>query len=177
MVGGVFHYVDISINKGAVILAVSGVQGYAFDFRRSTTYGRVSFIIYRDSMPNTQPDTSALFLSTRIINAREASGFSQAQLALRMGIKKSTVSNWESSRTSPRANKLIELSGILNVPVLWLIAGAESPAEVTVPELSETLMLEQKLDKADFLVNELSAIISDLRGHTRRVQRDIDESH
>lgn len=128
-------------------------------------------------MPNTQADTSALFLSTRIINAREARGLTQAQLALRMGIKKTTVINWESSRTSPRANKLIELAGILHVPVLWLIAGAESPAEVTAPDLSETLMLEQKLDKADLLVNELSAIISDLRGHTRRVQRDIDESH
>jgi transcriptional regulator with XRE-family HTH domain len=177
MVGSVFHNFAISVNKGAAILAVSDVQGYDFDFSGLTTYGRDSLTTHRDSMPDTEPDTSALFLSTRIINAREASGFTQAQLALRMGIKKSTVANWESSRTSPRANKLIELSGILNVPVLWLIAGAESPAEVTAPELSETLMLEQKLDKADILVNELSAIISDLRGHTRRVQRDINESH
>ena len=128
-------------------------------------------------MPNTQPDTSALFLSTRIINAREASGYTQAQLALRMGIKKSTLANWENSHTSPRSNKLLDLAGILNVPVLWLIAGAESPAEVTTPDLSETLMLEQKLDRADLLINELSALVAELRGHTRRVQRDIDESH
>jgi transcriptional regulator with XRE-family HTH domain len=128
-------------------------------------------------MPNTQPDTSALFLSTRIINAREASGYTQAQLALRMGIKKSTLANWESSHTSPRSNKLLDLAGVLNVPVLWLIAGAESPAEVSTPDLSETLMLEQKLDRADLLINELSALVAELRGHTRRVQRDIDESH
>jgi transcriptional regulator with XRE-family HTH domain len=128
-------------------------------------------------MPNTQPDTSALFLSTRIINAREASGYTQAQLALRMGIKKSTLANWESSHTSPRSNKLLDLAGVLNVPVLWLIAGAESPAEVSTPDLSETLMLEQKLDRADLLINELSALVAELRGHTRRVQREIDESH
>ena len=62
------------------------------------------------------------------------------------------------------------------MPVLWLIAGSDSPPQVAAPDLSETIMLEQKLDKADLLVNELSALVSDLRGHTRRVQRDIDES-
>ena len=128
-------------------------------------------------MPSNEPNTSDVILSTRIINAREASGYSQSQLSLRMGVKKSTIANWEASRTSPRANKLIELAGILNVPVLWLIAGSDSPPEVTSPDLIETLMLERKLDKADLLVNELSALVSDLRGHTRRVQRDIDESY
>ena len=93
-----------------------------------------------------------------------------------MGVKKSTIANWETSRISPRSNKLIKLAGILEVPVLWLIAGSDSPPEVSTPDLSETLMLEQKLDKADQLVNELSAIVSNLRGHTRRVQRDRDES-
>ena len=127
-------------------------------------------------MPYREPDTSDLILSTRIINARQAVGYTQQQLALRMGVKKSTIVNWESSRTSPRANKLIELAGILNVPVLWLIAGSDSPPQVEAPDLSETIMLEQKLDKADLLVNELSALVSDMRGHTRRVQRDIDES-
>jgi transcriptional regulator with XRE-family HTH domain len=94
-----------------------------------------------------------------------------------MGVKKSTLANWESSHSSPRANKLIELAGVLNVPVLWLIAGSDAPPEVSAPDLSETLMLEQKLDKADLLINELSALVADLRGHTRRVQRDIDESY
>jgi transcriptional regulator with XRE-family HTH domain len=94
-----------------------------------------------------------------------------------MGIKKNTLANWENSHTSPRSNKLLELAGVLNVPVLWLIAGAESPAEVSTPDLSETLMLEQKLDRADLLINELSALVAELRGHTRRVQREIDESH
>ena len=128
-------------------------------------------------MPSKETKTSDVILSTRIINAREASGYSQSQLSLRMGVKKSTLANWETSHSSPRANKLIELAGILNVPVLWLIAGADAPPEVSAPDLSETLMLEQKLDKADLLINELSALVSDLRGHTRRVQRDIDESY
>lgn len=127
-------------------------------------------------MAYSEPNTTDLILSTRIINARQALGYTQSQLSLRMGVKKSTIANWETSHTSPRSNRLIELAGILEVPVLWLIAGSDSPPEVSTPDLSETLMLEQKLDKADLLVNELSALVSDLRGHTRRVQRDIDES-
>jgi len=128
-------------------------------------------------MPTSEPNTPAFILSTRIINARQTCGFTQAQLALRMGVKKSTLANWETSHSSPRANKLIELAGILNVPVLWLIAGSDAPPEISTPDLSETLMLEQRLDKADLLINELSALVAELRGHTRRVQRDIDESY
>ena len=128
-------------------------------------------------MSSSQPDVSAIILGTRIANSREACGFTQAQLARRMGVKKATLINWEIGRTDPRANKLASLAGVLNVPFLWLLGGAESPAEVTTPEFSETNLLESKLDKADQLINELSALVADLRGHTRRVQRDIDESH
>jgi transcriptional regulator with XRE-family HTH domain len=124
-----------------------------------------------------EPKTHALLLSTRIINARQTCGYTQAQLALRMGVKKATIINWESSRSSPRANKLMQLASVIKVPVMWLIAGSEKPQETPSPDLTETLMLEQKLDKADQLINELSALVSDLRGHTRRVQRDINESY
>jgi transcriptional regulator with XRE-family HTH domain len=128
-------------------------------------------------MPTSEPSTPAVIFSTRIINARQTCGYTQAQLARRIGVKKSTLANWESSHSSPRANKLKELAGVLNVPVLWLIAGSDAPPEVSAPDLSETLMLEQRLHKADLLINELSALAADLRGHTRRVQRDIDESY
>ena len=120
---------------------------------------------------------SDIFMGTRIQNSRQALGLSEAQLARRIGIKKTTLMNWEKGQTAPRANRLAELAGILNVPLMWLIAGAEAPADIPEPDTSETVALEQKLDTADQLINELSALIADLRGHTRRVQREIDENH
>ncbi|MDP6969714.1 MAG: helix-turn-helix transcriptional regulator [Gammaproteobacteria bacterium] len=120
---------------------------------------------------------SDIFIGTRIQSSRQALGLSEAQLARRIGVKRLTLVNWENGKTAPRANRLAEIAGILNVPLMWLLAGGESPAEAQEPNNSETLALEQKLDTADQLINQLSALISDLRGHTRRVQREIDEIH
>ena len=57
-------------------------------------------------MPSNEPKTSDVILSTRIINAREASGYSQSQLSLRMGVKKSTIANWEASRDQPEGQQI-----------------------------------------------------------------------
>ena len=56
--------------------------------------------------------------------ARSARGMSYKQLASQMGVKKSTLENWEKGKTVPRANRLNQLAGVLNVPLLWLIAGS-----------------------------------------------------
>jgi hypothetical protein len=73
-----------------------------------------------------------------------------------------------------RTGQLNQLAGVLDVPLLWLIAGAESPPGMRLPDLSETTAIESKLRRAENLVNELSALLVDIRGQTRRVQRDID---
>lgn len=67
-------------------------------------------------------------LGGRIYRAREESGLTQVDLAHRMGIKSSTLQAWESDKSEPRSNKLVMLSGILNVSPSWLIMGeGESP--------------------------------------------------
>lgn len=64
----------------------------------------------------------------RVTAGREAQGYSQAQLARRLGIKVSTLRNWEEDRSEPRANKLQMLAGVLNVSIIWLLSGeGESP--------------------------------------------------
>ena len=113
-------------------------------------------------------------LGERIAKARQAKGLSTKQLAQRLGIKATTLQNWENERSAPRANRLNQLAGVLDVPLLWLIAGAESPPGMRLPDLSETTAIESKLRRAENLVNELSALLVDIRGQTRRVQRDID---
>lgn len=59
----------------------------------------------------------------RMAGARDAAGMSQAQLAKRLGVRKSTVLAWEEDRSEPRANRLVMLAGMLNVSVMWLITG------------------------------------------------------
>lgn len=59
----------------------------------------------------------------RVAGAREATGMTQAQLARRLGIKKSTLSSWEQDMSEPRANKLSMMAGLVNVSIMWLLTG------------------------------------------------------
>lgn len=115
------------------------------------------------------------FLCERIASARIAKGFSEQQLAKRLGVKVSSVEQWESGEESPRANRLNQLAGVLNVSIMWLMAGDESLSTADAPDFSETKGVEDKLEQADRLINELSFLVAELRAGTRRVQRNIDE--
>ena len=114
----------------------------------------------------------------QIAKARETKGLSPLQLAMRVGVEETTLLNWENERSSPRANRLAQIAGILGVPLAWLIAGEEDEdvTEYDAPDLKETASIESKLENAEQLIQQLSALVVDLRGQTRRVQRELDVS-
>ncbi len=112
----------------------------------------------------------------QIAKAREAKGLSSLQLAQRVGVEEATLLDWESERSSPRANRLAQIAGILGVPLAWLIAGDEGEDVTEYDELDfkETASIESKLENAEQLIQQLSVLVVELRGLTRRVQREID---
>lgn len=59
----------------------------------------------------------------RLAGAREAAGLSQKDLARKLGIKLSTLRNWEDDLNEPRANKLQMAAGVLGVSIRWLLTG------------------------------------------------------
>ncbi|MBU2992805.1 helix-turn-helix transcriptional regulator [Octadecabacter sp. 1_MG-2023] len=69
----------------------------------------------------------------RLAAAREAAKLSQKGLAQRVGVKNSTMRNWENDLSEPRANRLSILAGILGVSLSWLLTGegegVEAPEE------------------------------------------------
>ncbi len=66
----------------------------------------------------------------RLAGAREAAGLSQKGLAAKLGIKLKTLKAWEYDLTEPRANKLSMVSGLLGVPMSWLLMGdGDGPTE------------------------------------------------
>ncbi len=69
---------------------------------------------------NTAPDDT---MGGRIVSAREASRMSPAELARRLGVKSSTLRNWETDRAEPRANRLTMLAGLVGVSPGWLLTG------------------------------------------------------
>ncbi|MDQ0324864.1 transcriptional regulator with XRE-family HTH domain [Rhodopseudomonas julia] len=84
-------------------------------------------------------------LGGRIVRAREAIGLSTAQLARRLGVKTSTLSQWENDRAEPRANRLNMLAGILGVSPMWLLIGrGVAPADED-PMAQEAAMLRTEI--------------------------------
>lgn len=67
--------------------------------------------------------SDAATFGDRISAARDALGLTVSQLARRLGVKESTLQNWEDDRSEPRANKIQILSGLLNVSIIWLMTG------------------------------------------------------
>jgi len=78
-------------------------------------------------------------LSDKILELRKANGFSQEQLAEKLGVSRQSVSKWESGESLPEVERLIELSAIFNVTTDYLLKPSE------VDELAiRTEMLEKQ---------------------------------
>lgn len=112
----------------------------------------------------------------RIKDSRINKGYGVSQLASRIGVKPETLKKWESGETEPRPNKVNKLSGILGVSMVWLLVGDDTDGSNTShsPEFSETQQLEEKIDRAEKLISDLSFLLVDIRAQSRRIQRGID---
>jgi transcriptional regulator with XRE-family HTH domain len=80
-------------------------------------------------------------LGGRITRARDLASLTLEEAASRIGVTDETLSEWESDRSEPRANKIMTLAGVLGVSPAWLISGAgeapQSPGiSVAVDEMS-----------------------------------------
>lgn len=60
-------------------------------------------------------------LGQRICEARTMRGWSQVELAKRLGVAKQTVSNWENDNIQPSIEMLVRLAGLFNVTTDYLL--------------------------------------------------------
>lgn len=83
-------------------------------------------------------EDAASTLGERIVHAREQQNLTTAQLARRLGVKSSTLHDWETDASAPRSNRLMMLAGVLSVSPTWLLTGyGERPSDT----LTETEMM------------------------------------
>lgn len=101
-------------------------------------------------------------LGRRIEHARTAKGLSQAELARRLAIKPGTLSSWEQDRSTPRANLLNTLAGILGVSLLWLLNGDDSGGTGAPVEQDDMERVRRKLAQAGRLHTELAALLQEI---------------
>ena len=87
----------------------------------------------------------------RLEAARRNANLSQRDLADHIGIKSSTLKNWEDDVTEPRANKLNTLAGMLNVSLMRLINDEGDGLEAS----DENSVTDANLDAALIEIREL----------------------
>jgi HTH-type transcriptional regulator, cell division transcriptional repressor len=123
-------------------------------------------IVKGEPMTDSDQDWYAPDIATfgdRLTAAREAASMDQEALAKRIGIKKSTLRNWEDDLAEPRANRLSMLAGILNVSMMWLINGEGEGVGSPEAEPLSTDMTE--------IILEIRAMKSDLHAKAEQLAR------
>lgn len=75
-------------------------------------------------------------ISDRIKAIREEQGMTQARLASRLGITRSSVNAWEMGISVPSTQYIVELANVLKVSTDYLL-GVDKTATISVAGLSE----------------------------------------
>lgn len=89
-------------------------------------------------------------LGQRIYELRTAFGWSQVELAKRLGVAKQTASNWENDNIQPSIDMLVRLAKLFNVTTDYML-GLENEPRISVSGLPESM------------VSHLSLLIEDYR--------------
>ncbi len=64
-------------------------------------------------------------LADRILELRKQKGYSQEELADRLGVSRQAVSKWESEQSTPDMDKIILMSDLFEVTTDYLLKGIE----------------------------------------------------
>lgn len=104
-------------------------------------------------------------LGKAIEHYRKAGGLSQAELARRIGVDRSTICNNESGAAHPSLHNLERIAAALGVRLCELIARAEGVAIVVASETAEqraSRRLMESLDAQDrYRLDAIAAILAD----------------
>jgi putative transcriptional regulator len=76
-------------------------------------------------------------LGLRIVGIRERRGWSQAQLAARLGVPRERLGKWERGLNAPSLDDLSALSEVLEVPLEELGLGRAPKKPISAVELKE----------------------------------------
>lgn len=96
----------------------------------------------------------------KIMEAREARGWTQAQLAQAIGTTQQTVQRWESGQTDPKISQVEAVSKALGITMSFLL-GMDEPKQAQPPEEQRLAWLYRSMnaegrarlmEQAEFLV-------------------------
>jgi len=113
----------------------------------------------------------------RLTFVRETASLTQNELAKLLGIKQSTLSNWESGRQEPSFKKLFKLSVILKVSMDYLLG--HDTKTLTIFEENKSLIIEN-IKKSTAKIEtylKLSNNVREANKQFRRIEKEGKDRH
>jgi transcriptional regulator with XRE-family HTH domain len=89
----------------------------------------------RSGNRRTSRETVKRQMGTRIIQARQGRGWSQAELARRLEVPRDRLGKWERGLSAPGVEDLVTLSEVLAVPFAELMQGRREEEAITLTAL------------------------------------------
>ena len=111
-------------------------------------------------------------LGERITKARADLAIDSADLARRIGVREETLNKWESGQSEPRTNKLLQLAGLLEVSLMWLMTGVAGEQEGRSHEFDRLTNLNRKIDRILALQHETTRLLSEVAEEVAFLQGD-----
>jgi transcriptional regulator with XRE-family HTH domain len=109
-------------------------------------------------MPDAEPQT----LGQRIKMQRKRLGLSTAAAARRAGVTRDTLAAWEAGTSTPRANRLLTLAGVLETSIGWLLEGKGDCAPAPTAQ-TDKQALRQQITQAKDLAQSLTSMLETLQ--------------
>lgn len=92
----------------------------------------------------------------RLFEYRKANGYSQEELAEKIGVSRQAISKWERSESSPDTDNLIALANLYGVTIDELLNGAEPPKKTPEEQPADTTAEEAYDNNYNYYNNEKS---------------------
>ena len=75
------------------------------------------------------PERKNMILADKIINERKKCGWSQEELAEKLGVSRQSVSKWEGAQSVPDLGKILTMADLFGVTTDYLLKDEIIPAE------------------------------------------------
>lgn len=95
-------------------------------------------------------------LSVKLKESRNKSGFTQAEVASKLGISERTVRGYEGGKLLPPLDKIKQLADLYNVPTAYLVS--ESSEMDSVKQWISTLSPSELTELQTYIEQQLSSV-------------------
>ena len=95
-----------------------------------------------------------MILADKIIDERKKNGWSQEELADRLGVSRQSVSKWESAQSVPDLQRILEMSKIFGVSTDYLLKDEEGVRVTTDAEYTEVYTRRVSMEEANEYLDE-----------------------